>query len=90
MTKKIYIGLWFILGMSACSTVQMPPIDDAYHWPDKTVSATSTTPTTPANRNTSENSTEPSVSQTSQASSETPKMEYINVQDTTITVRIKK
>lgn len=87
MTKKIYIGLWFILGMSACSTVQMPPIDDAYHWPDKTVSATSTTP---ANKNTSENSTEPTVPPTPQASSETPKMEYINVQDTTITVRIKK
>ena len=86
MTRKIYIGLLFIIGMSACSTVQLPPVDDAYHWPDKAPQIVSVTPTIP---NTSESS-KPSESSKSSEVPVSPRMEYVNVQDTTITVRIRK
>lgn len=77
MTKYFYIGI-LALGLAGCSSVQLY-VDDAYHWPDKT--SEKTTPVTPTTQNTP---TTPS-SQTS-----APSLEFTNVQDTTITVKIHR
>lgn len=89
MTRKIYIGLLFIIGMSACSTVQLPPVDDAYHWPDKAPQIVSVTPNTSKYSESSESSESSKPSESSEIPV-SPRMEYVNVQDTTITVRIRK
>ena len=76
MKKIWYIGLLSI-GLVACSTVGKVPVDDAYYWPDKTHPSQVSQPV-----------------QTNQISQQpAPKaspIEYTNVQDTTVTIRIKK
>jgi hypothetical protein len=76
MKKIWYIGLMSI-GLVACSTVGKAPVDDAYYWPDKTHPSQVSQPV-----------------QTNQVSQQpAPKaspIEYTNVQDTTVTIRIKK
>ena len=75
MTKYGYIGLTAIAVLfTACAASQLPPIDDAYHWSDKTPVA----------------QTAPTVSQEPRAKSQQPSLEYLNIQDTTVTIRIKK
>ena len=61
----------------ACNTIQLAPLDDAYYYPDKQ-EAPAPEPTQP--------------SQPSQPSQPKPssQVEYINIQDTTVTIRIKK
>ena len=62
----------------ACNTVQLAPLDDAYYYPDKKEA--------PA----------PEPAQNIQNTQSTPKtptassVEYVNIQDTTVTIRIKK
>lgn len=67
---------------TACSTANSIPIDDAYYSPDIESPAPATTfaPKTAA-----------PASQTTQTTPATPKqsIEYLNVQDTTVTIRIK-
>lgn len=63
--------------MTACSTTTVIPIDDAYYTSDAE-SKTQKTQNTPINQST----------QDTQSSSTT--IEYLNVQDTTVTIRIKK
>ena len=70
MTKKIFILLAF--GLCGCSTVQLAPLDDAYYYPEKSVS-----------------SSDPNVSIDPSVPS-APSVEYVNVQDTTVTIRIKR
>ena len=65
-----------LLLLSACSSTQFT-IDDAYHWEDR--SAIATTTATPSSTTSSSSST-----------SSGPSLEFTNVQDTTITVRIKR
>ena len=77
MKKIVYIGLMSI-GLVACSTVSTAPLDDAYYW-DKPLPA-STTQNTPIIQNT-QSSPAPAPKQT---------VEYTNVQDTTVTIRIHK
>jgi hypothetical protein len=79
MRKIWYIGLMSI-GLVACSTVGKAPIDDAYYWPDKTQPAQST----PVIQNTQNTQSAPKP-----APKASP-IEYTNVQDTTVTIRIKK
>lgn len=76
MKKILYIGLMSI-GLVACSTVSTAPLDDAYYW-EKSQPAQSTQ----IIQNT----------QSSTAPAPAPKqnIEYTNVQDTTVTVRIKR
>ena len=62
--------------MSACSTAQLPPIDDVYFWPEKIVAE--------------QPASEASSSVTDNPTPVTPEVEYLNVQDTTVTVRIKR
>ena len=80
MTKKIYI-VFLALGLASCAS--QAPLDDAYHWEDKTPSKytpqpTQATPTTPTTQSTQ-------ATQTTE-----PTLHFLNIQDTTVTVRIKK
>ena len=64
------------MGLAACSTIGKAPIDDAYYWPEK-----------------SNVSTQPSQHSQPRPSSSTPAVspiEYTNVQDTAVTIRIHK
>ena len=88
---RVGVGL-LLLALTACHTTSQAPLDDAYYWPDKepveqkeqkskqpsetTVITTTTTTTT---QSTSVIVTTPS----------TP-IEYTNVQDTTVTIKIKR
>ena len=73
------VGFLF-LAFTACSTVQNVPIDDAYYSPavESPAPATTSAPKTAAPSSAS--------SASSQSSSS---IEYLNVQDTTVTIRIK-
>ena len=99
MTKYGYIGLTAIAVLfTACAASQLPPIDDAYHWSDKTpVAQTAPTspnpqniPNTPNTPNTPNIPNTQTVSQEPRANSQQPSLEYLNIQDTTVTIRIKK
>lgn len=72
---RVGVGL-LLLALAACHTTSQAPLDDAYYWPDKSVH------------------TEHSESSTPSASSapSTPSIpiEYTNVQDTTVTIKIKR
>lgn len=83
MTKYFYIGI-LALGLAGCSSVQLY-VDDAYHWPDKT--SEKTTPVTPTTQNTP---TTPNTQNTPSSPTSAPSLEFTNVQDTTITVKIHR
>lgn len=72
---RVGVGL-LLLALAACHTTSQAPLDDAYYWPDKSVH------------------TEHSESSTPSASSapSTPSIpiEYTNIQDTTVTIKIKR
>ena len=83
MTKFGYIGLTAIAVLfTACAASQLPPIDDAYHWSDKTP-VSQTAPTSPNPQNIPNTPNIPNSPTTST-------LEYLNIQDTTVTIRIKK
>ena len=69
-----------LLALTACHTTSQAPLDDAYYWPDKSVQTT----TTPSNN----------AKQAEGSNSQTPSnnavVEYTNVQDTTVTIKIKR
>ena len=69
------------LCLASCQTTTVIPIDDVYYW-DKHEQNTPTTQTAP---NDPKDPKDPKASTAPKAS-----LEYLNVQDTTITVRIKK
>lgn len=83
MAKVKYILSLFALALTGCSSMQLY-VDDAYHWEDKTPSSskTQTTPKTQSSQNT------PSTPET--PAQTTPTLEFLNVQDTTVTVRINR
>ncbi len=75
MTKSNYIVAVLLIACLCGCGVNKLPMDDAYHIPSAaTVAETTTTPSTP--------SSSPQETQ--------PIIEYTNVQDTTITVVIKR
>lgn len=77
MKKIFYIGLMSI-GLVACSTVSTAPLDDAYYW-EKSQPAQST------------QIIQNTQSSTAPAPAPTPSpVEFTNVQDTTVTIRIHK
>ena len=86
MSKNIHIlplATWCLVTLSLCygfaSCASQAPLDDAYHWEDK-----------PAHTTPIESGTSSATSQASSTSPASPSLEYINVQDTTITIRIKR
>lgn len=77
MKKIFYIGLMSI-GLVACSTIGQAPLDDAYYW-EKSQPAQST------------QIIQNTQSSTAPAPAPTPSpVEFTNVQDTTVTIRIHK
>lgn len=76
---RVGVGL-LLLALAACKTTSQAPLDDAYYWPDKSAQIT----TTPSNN----------AKQAEGSNSQTPSnnavVEYTNVQDTTVTIRIKR
>ena len=77
------VGFLLLAFLSACSSTHFT-VDDAYHWDDnRSAAATAETPSG------SESSTS-SSSSSSSSSLTSPTIEYTNIQDTTITVRIKR
>ena len=74
MGYRLWVIGCFAALLTACSTTtKLPPLDDAYYWPEntQTIQTTQVTPNTP----------------------NTPKaatIEYLNVQDTTVTIRVKR
>ena len=76
---RVGVGL-LLLALTACHTTSQAPLDDAYYWPDKSVQTT----TTPSNN----------AKQAEGSNSQTPSnnavVEYTNVQDTTVTIKIKR
>ena len=75
MRKQSVILSLVALIFSACGTVNTIPIDDAYHWSEK---QTSTTPTTPTK------------SDSIGSNPKTPAIDYLNIQDTIVTIRINR
>ena len=75
--KRLSYIVCCVLGLTACGSTSTIAVDDAYIWPDKT-----TPVTTPAATTATVVADEPV--------STGPTLEYTNVQDTTITVRIKR
>ena len=71
---KIIAIVSIALALTACAITQAP-LDDAYYWPDKQSNAPQTTQTTEPTQTTE--TTEPAL-------------EYISVQDTAVTIRVKK
>lgn len=68
------------VSMTSCHTTSQAPLDDAYYWPDKSVQTT-TTPSNNAKKAEGSNSQTPSNNAV---------VEYTNVQDTTVTIKIKR
>ena len=82
---RVWVGILFTLGLCACSsTQQLPPIDDAYYWAEKTTNPS------PVTDNPSPVTDNPSPVTVTPSKPSGPAIEYSNIQDTTVTIRIKK
>lgn len=75
--KRLSYIVCCVLGLTACGSTSTIAVDDAYIWPDKT-----TPVSTPA--------ATPAAEVVNEPVSTGPTLEYTNIQDTTITVRIKR
>ena len=72
---RVGVGL-LLLALAACHTTSQAPLDEAYYWPDKFVHTEHSESSAPS---------APSASSPSSSS-----IEYTNVQDTTVTIKIKR
>ncbi|MBQ7439236.1 MAG: hypothetical protein IJV28_04630 [Paludibacteraceae bacterium] len=82
---RVGVGLLLFI-LTACAS--QAPLDDAYHWMDKAEQMAAAAAQTAQQSATSTSTS--SSSSTSAATPTAPSLEYTNVQDTTITVRIKR
>ena len=80
---RVGVGLLLFI-LTACAS--QAPLDDAYHWMDKAEQMAAAAAQTAQQSATSTSSS----TSTSSATPTAPSLEYTNVQDTTITVRIKR
>lgn len=83
---RVGVGLLLFI-LTACAS--QAPLDDAYHWMDKAEQMAAAAAQT-AQQSATSTSSSSSASSTSSATPTAPSLEYTNVQDTTITVRIKR
>ena len=83
---RVGVGLLLFI-LTACAS--QAPLDDAYHWMDKAEQMAAAAAQT-AQQSATSTSSSSSSSSTSSATPAAPSLEYTNVQDTTITVRIKR
>ena len=72
---RVGVGL-LLFALAACHTTSQAPLDDAYYWPDKSVHT--------------EHSESSAPSASSATSVPSTPIEYTNVQDTTVTIKIKR
>ncbi len=70
-----WVGL-LLFALAACHTTSQAPLDDAYYWPDKSVHTEHSESSTP--------------SASSAPSTPSTPIEYTNIQDTTVTIKIKR
>jgi len=90
MDRKLYILVFCLLSFSAavfCPVAAEAPLDDAYYWPEpieQTTPTIPTTPTAPADTVTNDKRLTTNEALTG------PIIEYTNVQDTTVTVKIHR
>ena len=77
---RVWVGL-LLFALTACAS--QAPLDDAYHWMDKAEQMAAAAAQTAQQSATS-------TSSTSSSTPNTPSLEYINVQDTTVTIKIKR
>ena len=75
---RVGVGL-LLFALAACHTTSQAPLDDAYYWPDKSVHTEH-----------SESSVSSASSASSAPSPSSSSIEYTNVQDTTVTIKIKR
>ena len=75
--KRLSYIVCCVLGLTACGSTSTIAVDDAYIWPDKTTLVTNPAAT-------------PATVVADEPVSAGPTLENTNVQDTTITVRIKR
>jgi hypothetical protein len=75
MIKKLVIVVC-AFGLGSCATTQFP-MDDTYYWPDETAQSVPSAPVVQS-------------SQKEQKEQKTPSVEYLDVKDTSVTVRIKR
>jgi len=80
---RVGVGLLLAVCLVSCKTTQLPPLDDAYYWPEKN---------TPSSHQSSIINQQSSINnhQSTIINHQSPIIEYLNVQDTTVTVRIKR
>lgn len=78
---RVGVGL-LLFALAACHTTSQAPLDDAYYWPDKSVH-------TEHSESSVSSAPSPSSSSSSSRSSRSS-IEYTNVQDTTVTIKIKR
>ena len=83
---RVGVGLLLFI-LTACAS--QAPLDDAYHWMDKAEQMAAAAAQT-AQQSATSTSSSSSASSTSSATPTAPSLEYTNIQDTTITVRIKR
>lgn len=72
---RVGVGL-LLFALAACHTTSQAPLDDAYYWPDKSVHT--------------EHSESSAPSASSATSVPSTPIEYTNIQDTTVTIKIKR
>ena len=72
---RVGVGL-LLFALTACHTTSQAPLDDAYYWPDKSVHTEHSESSTP--------------SASSAPSTPSTPIEYTNIQDTTVTIKIKR
>ena len=72
---RVGVGL-LLFALAACHTTSQAPLDDAYYWPDKSVHTEHSESSTP--------------SASSAPSTPSTPIEYTNIQDTTVTIKIKR
>ena len=72
---RVGVGI-LLFALTACHTTSQAPLDDAYYWPDKSVHTEHSESSTP--------------SASSAPSTPSTPIEYTNIQDTTVTIKIKR
>lgn len=91
MTKKRYILVFCLFVLHLSPSLATPPLDDVYYWPGWEQTASTFPPAdSEAEPIMVEETAEPVEEQTVEAEQAEPVIEYTNVQDTTVTIRINR
>ena len=89
MSKANYIVFIGAILLTGCATSNVAPLDDAYYWPDKNTETT-TVVSTQATQTTTSSVVKQAEGSNSKTTSNSVGIEYTSVQDTAVTIRIKR